>query len=91
MTIWIEIKVAGGSHIEEGTKEASELAKRVGIAVHFKFNDVSCWTEPDGVSPEIFAHRWHAAANGDGKYRACTNRVLEADRTMGLQRSSDNG
>lgn len=89
MTIWIEIKVAGGSLIEHVTQEASELATRLGIAVTFRFNDVSCWAEPDGVSPEVFACRWRAAFDAGGTYPSCTNRVLASDRTMGTQSSSE--
>lgn len=75
MTIWVEIQVAGGSPIEEVTQEAIDLANRLQIPVHFKFNDVSCWGEP-GDDPARFAKQWHAAAAGHGKYKACTSRDM---------------
>jgi hypothetical protein len=75
MTIWVEIQVAGGSHIKEVTQEAIALANRLQIPVHFKFNDVSCWGEP-GDDPARFARQWRAAAEGDSKYKSCTSRDM---------------
>ena len=77
MTVWVEIQVAGGSPIEEVTQEAIELANRLQIPVHFKFNDVSCWGEP-GDDPVRFARQWLAASEGTGKYKSCTSRDMIA-------------
>jgi hypothetical protein len=75
MTIWVEIQVAGGSPIEEVTQEAIALANRLQIAVHFKFNGVSCWGEP-GDDPARFARQWLAASEAGGAYPSCTSRDM---------------
>jgi hypothetical protein len=81
MTIWVEIKVQGGTPINDAAAEASEVSKRLGCAVHFTFNDVSCWAEPDGVSAEEFAQRWKLAFDAGGNHQTCTNRVIPTSPT----------
>ena len=91
MTIWVEIQVAGGSPIEEVTAKALELANRLQIPVHFKFNGVSCWGEP-GDDPARFARQWLAASQAGGKYPSCTSRDMIAyARERDAQRRGDVG
>lgn len=84
MSMWIEAKVGGGTPIEEATRDACDLAARLGFPVHFKFNDVSCWAEPYGVTPEEFAARLKLAVEGTG-HRVCTNRVMPSVPTSGVK------
>jgi hypothetical protein len=79
MTIWVTVKAAAGSRIEDVAQMTSDLANRLGIAVQFDFNDVSCWAEPEGVSAEEFALRWRRALEAEGATRVVTNRIMPSD------------
>ena len=39
----IKIEFLAGDSIDEAFSEAIRLAKRLGVGVEFKFNDVTCW------------------------------------------------
>jgi hypothetical protein len=76
-SVWVEIKVGGGAHIDDATREAIALANRLQCPVHFEFCGVSCWGEP-GDDPARFARQFTAAQEAGGKYPSCTSRDMVA-------------
>jgi hypothetical protein len=67
-TIYLKVKGLAGSEILQVSKEAIELANKVGVSVEFDFNGVVCVARPN-ESAESLAKNWEQEVSSKKKYK----------------------
>lgn len=73
MSLYLEVKVFGGSPIEIAAHDACELASELKLTVTFDFNGVHCMVLPGGDSKTL-VRNWRIASDRGGSYpMASTN------------------
>ncbi len=72
MSISITVNFSAGDDICDCFQEATELANKLNIMVEFKFNQVTCFTKPNG-SIRRGVYEYHEAIKSGSKYQYARN------------------
>ena len=68
MDIYLEVNALAGSSIDRTCTQVVELADRICIPVHFRFNGVTCIAHPGDKAGEL-ATAWERELKSDHQYK----------------------